>query len=250
VRVYARIVPLSKKRHYLTVTIPAGPAAEKARTWLLAEVDERGNPRTKATVNQLMDRYLEVLDAGETTIYGYESNIRNHIRPMLGKLPLARLNGEVLDSFYATLRRCRKHCDGRGRLPDGHVCRPLKPDTVRKIHTILSGACDRAVRWRWLGVDPTDAASPPAPTPSNPQPPTAEEAARIVTGAWRDPGWGMLVWLAMVTGARRGELCALRWNALDPDSGVLAIGSSIAQRGGRTWEKETKTPPAAPSHSR
>lgn len=65
VRVYAGIDPLSKKRHYLTAIVPAGPAAakeaEKARTRLLAEVDERRNPRTKATVNQLLDRYLEVL---------------------------------------------------------------------------------------------------------------------------------------------------------------------------------------------
>lgn len=51
----------------------------------------------------------------------------------------------------------------------------------------------------------------------------------------------MFVWLAMVTGARRGELCALRWDALDPGTGVLTIRTSIAQRGGRTWEKETKT---------
>jgi len=45
----------------------------------------------------------------------------------------------------------------------------------------------------------------------------------------------------MVTGARRGELCALRWDLLDSKAGVLTIRSSIAQRGGRTWEKDTKT---------
>jgi integrase len=44
----------------------------------------------------------------------------------------------------------------------------------------------------------------------------------------------MLVWLAMVTGARRGELCALTWERVDLKAGVLAIQSSIAQRGGKT----------------
>lgn len=82
---------------------------------------------------------------------------------------------------------------------------------MRQIHSVLSGALGRAVRWGWLGVNPADHATPPAlPTP-NPEPPTAEQAARIVTEAWRDPDWGMLVWLALVTGARRGELCALTW---------------------------------------
>jgi hypothetical protein len=51
----------------------------------------------------------------------------------------------------------------------------------------------------------------------------------------------MLVWLAMVTGARRGELCALRWDQLDFAAGVLTIRASIAQSGAKTWEKDTKT---------
>lgn len=51
----------------------------------------------------------------------------------------------------------------------------------------------------------------------------------------------MLVWLAMVTGARRGELCALAWDRLDFATGVLAIRTSVAQSGSETWEKETKT---------
>jgi DNA-binding transcriptional regulator YhcF (GntR family) len=53
--------------------------------------------------------------------------------------------------------------------------------------------------------------------------------------------WGCLLWLAMTTGARRGELCAMRWDLLDLDRAVLTIRSSIAQQGTRTWEKETKT---------
>ena len=38
----------------------AAAEAEKVRTRLLHEVDERRNPRTKATVMQLLDRYPEV----------------------------------------------------------------------------------------------------------------------------------------------------------------------------------------------
>jgi integrase len=51
----------------------------------------------------------------------------------------------------------------------------------------------------------------------------------------------MLVWLALLTGARRGELCALAWDRVDFATGVLTIRSSIAQTGARTWEKHTKT---------
>lgn len=75
----------------------------------------------------------------------------------------------------------------------------------------------------------------------DPKPPTPEQAAAIVNEAWSDLDWGLFVWLAMVTGARRGELCALAWDRLDADAGVLTIRTSIAQRGREAWEKPTKT---------
>jgi hypothetical protein len=59
------------KRHCLIEVVPAGPRAaaeaEKVRTRLLHEIDERWNPKTRAAVNQLLDRYLETLDVEPTT---------------------------------------------------------------------------------------------------------------------------------------------------------------------------------------
>jgi integrase len=40
--------------------------AEKVRVRLLNQLDERHNPRTRAAVNQLLDRYLEVLEIEES----------------------------------------------------------------------------------------------------------------------------------------------------------------------------------------
>src|SRR4051812_3633396 len=71
VRVYGGVDPLTRRRHTLTETIPAGPKAgvqaEQALTRLLNELDERRNPRTNATVNQLLDRYFAMVDAEQTT---------------------------------------------------------------------------------------------------------------------------------------------------------------------------------------
>jgi integrase/DNA-binding transcriptional regulator YhcF (GntR family) len=258
VRVYAGLDALSGKRNYLVETVPAGPKAaaeaEKVRRRLVHQVDERRNPRTKATVNQLMDRYLELLDVEETTLDRYEQTIRMHIRPLLGHLPLAKLDGETLDHHQAILRRCRAHCDGRPFVEHTvngphecsekcrlHVCRPLATSTIRKVYFCLSGALGRAVRWRWITVNPLDQAEPPRGGRPDPCPPTAEQAAAILDAASTDIMWVCLLWLAMTTGARRGELCAMRWNLLDLDNAVLIIRTSIAQQGTRTWEKDTKT---------
>jgi hypothetical protein len=213
VRVYAGVDPLTGKRHDLIETVPAGPKAEaeaeKVRTRLLNRLDERRNPTTRATVNQLMDRYFDVLDVEETSRAAYLSVTKTHIRP-------------VLDSFYAQLRRCRSRCGGKRGFVDHrvagehectekcrpHVCRPLSPASIRKIHWTLSGAMERAVRWRWVAFNPTELAAAPPPPAPNPRPPAAAETARILAAAWTDPDWGSFLWLAVTTGSRRGEMCS------------------------------------------
>lgn len=259
VRVYAGVDPVTGKRHHLAETVPAGPRAaaqaEKIRTRLLAEVDSGRQPRTATTVAQLMERYLEIARVEPSTRQGYEGLVRNHIVPLLGELQVGRVRGEALDSFYAELRRCRVHCrrgrafvDHRTRVEHKcdhrcrpHRCRPLGEGTIRHAHNLLNGAFALAVRWEWVGTNPVKKAVAPTVPAPNPEPPSASEAARIVSEAWKDPSWGLFVWLAMTTGARRGELCALRWNRIDFGTGVLTIRSSIADVGGRSWEKDTKS---------
>jgi integrase len=51
----------------------------------------------------------------------------------------------------------------------------------------------------------------------------------------------VLIWLALVTGARRGELCALRWPNVNEVEGDLLIGGSYAVRKGQRMIKPTKT---------
>ena len=97
------------------------------------------------------------------------------------------------------------------------------------------------MRWGWVGRNPFEQAEPIAAPHSAPRPPTAAQAAAIAEEAWLDLDWGMAVWVAMTTGIRRGELCALSWDRIDFAAGVLVVRSSIAQRGRQMWEKDTKT---------
>lgn len=258
VRVYAGTDPVSKRRNYLTEVVPAGPKAgtqaDAARVRLLSQLDERRNPRTNATVNQLLDKYLDVLDAGASTLRTYRGYLDMHVRPFVGALKVGALGADTLDSLYAEMRRCRRHCTGRRRTDhraDGkhacdhrcrqHVCRPLAASSVRQIHFVLSGAYKRAVRWQWVATSPIQQAVPPSAPQPQPHPPSADDAARILQESWRDPDWGTLVWLTMTTGARRGELCGLRWRDLDLVTGVAHVHRSIAQVGADTEDKDTKT---------
>jgi hypothetical protein len=89
---------------------------------------------------------------------------RTHLRT---SLPISRVSSETVDSSTAQLRTCRARCGGRGsfehRTGTEHDCddrcgphrwRPLGEATLRQIHNVLNGAFSRAVKWRWIGVDP------------------------------------------------------------------------------------------------
>ena len=259
VKVYAGYDPLTGRRHYLSETVKPGPKArteaEKALTRLRHQVDEQNNPVTRATVNELLDRYLEVVDVQPKTKQRYEGIIRMYLRPAMGHLPLAKVDGQLLDRFFAQLRRCRERCNGSGRHHRHRTarphqcddrcapkeCKPLSTSSIRATHFILSAAFARAVRWRWLGRNPMEQTDSPGAIHSNPMPPTPDEAARLLEEAWKTPDWGAFVWTAMTTGARRGELCALKREDVDLDNGVLWIRRALKLDNGKWIRRGTKT---------
>lgn len=258
VRVFAGYDPLTGRRLDLQEVVPAGPRAaaeaERARLRMLNDVVDERNPTTRATVGQLLDRYLEVVDVEPGTRSRYELSIRLQIRPALGELPLAKLDAALLDRFYAQLRTCRERCNGRGhqrhRTPHAHECdhrcrvkecRPLSPSSIRGIHWVLSAALGYAMRWRWINRNPIDDIKPPAPVRSKPSPPSAVEAARLLAEAWKDEDWGAFVWTAMTTGARRGELCAVQRGEVDLDAAVMVIRTGLKRIDGELVRRDTKT---------
>ena len=184
---------------------------------------------------------MEVADLEVTTRERYEDLIRLYIVPTFGDLQAGRLEAELLERFYARLHRCKAMCGGRPP-PRGHVCTPLSTSTTRKIHYVLRGALGRAARWGYVSVNAAELAQAPSPRKPRPDPPSAREAADLLNDAWTDPEWGLLLWLTMITGLRRGELCALRWRHLDLDRENLWVERSTAHSRTGLVEKDTSNP--------
>src|SRR6266542_1864283 len=213
--VYAGIDPVTKRQRYLRETARTQREAERALTRLLGQVDEQRTPNTSATVGYLLDRWLELAQLELTTRDTYQAYLRRHVRPVLGGVPLRKLTVDALDRFYLRLAR------HGGRCPRGL---PRAASTVRQVHSILRRALDQAVRWGWIARNPASLASPPRLTPREVRPPRPEQVAALNNAAWaRDPDFGTLLWVGGTTGARRGELCALRWPHVDVPARELLI---------------------------
>ncbi|HET9292036.1 MAG TPA: tyrosine-type recombinase/integrase [Actinomycetes bacterium] len=229
VQVYAGRDPLTGRKRWVSRQVPGkGRAAMKqarqVEAELLAQIatgQHRGS-KTK-TVAELIERWLEwrlsVRPISPTTVAAYRGYIDRSILPSLGRLQVGQLDAATLDTFYARLRR-----------QGGKGGRPLAASSVRQIHAILSGALTRAVVWGWISHNPARLASPPSREQADTQPPAVIDAARLLrTAAAEDEELGLFLRLAVVLGARRGELCALRWSEVDLDQGEVLIAGAVVR---------------------
>ena len=167
------------------------------------------SPRTVSTTRQYM----------ETAII-----------PGIGAIPAAKLTAADLDRFY---RQLLKHGAGHG---------PYAPATIRRVHGIVRRALTQGVRWGWISNNPATAASPPRVSAKELTPPTPEQLVHLFRVADEtDPTLATFILLAASTGARRGELIALRWSDCDLDRGVLTIERGIVLADGELIEQGTKT---------
>ena len=68
------------------------------------------------------------------------------------------------------------------------------------------------------------------------------DVAKVITEAReRNAALGLYLWLAVVTGVRRGELCGLQIRDIDLDRGLVHVAFNYAVRGGQRVRKDNKT---------
>ena len=110
------------------------------------------------------------------------------------------------------------------------------------MHAVLRGALGQAVRWGWIPTNPAESASPPKLRRREITPPGIRDTRALLDAAdEHDPEFGAVLRVLAATGARRGEVCGLRWSDLDIESGTVLIRRSIASVAGGTVVKDTKT---------
>jgi integrase len=149
----------------------------------------------------------------------YRRLVSKMIDPDLGQLTLRRVTTQRLDAYYASLIRERS----------------LSPASVRHVHAVLRGALGQAVRWGWIPTNPAASASPPKMRRREINPPEIGDTRLLLAAAdEQDRSFGALLRVLTVTGARRGEVCGLRWRDLDRASRTLSIQRSVASISGGT----------------
>lgn len=204
---------------YVTRTVHGSRRdAERALARLVVEVDEgRTTPARGRTVATLANAWYEARAAGWSPKMAADTRrwLDRIFLPQVGKIPLGRVRTHDIDAFYA------------GRRREG-----LAESTIRRNHSMVRSLFAQGVTWGWIGTNPALNTYRPSPADAHVTPPSPAVVVRLLEHVrGRDPAlWAMLV-LAADTGARRGQLCALRWADVDFPQGILSITRTLVSTG-------------------
>lgn len=106
----------------------------------------------------------------------------------------------------------------------------LSGSSARHYHRLLSNALSTAVKWQLIEVNPCSRVSPPKAEEPDIQFLDEKGISALLSVLPDAPvQYSVITQLALFTGARRGELCALRWSDIDLQAGVLNIGRTLVE---------------------
>lgn len=167
----------------------------------------------------------------------YESAVRLHVSPAIGKVPLAKVGPQHVQ-----------------KLQSGMLAKGIGVKRIKLIRACLSAALAQAVRWNLLVRNPVPLVEPPHEEQEEPRPLTPDQAARLLAAA-RGHEFEQLYTVMLATGLRISEALGLRWydvdhadlGGADLDAKQLHVRQQITIIPGQPW---TLTPPKSKSGKR
>ena len=187
----------------------------------LSAVDA-GEPTTGPTTGTTLQEFLKDWIPGhrvdQATRSSYARLARLHVIPYIGTLPLTKVTPIKLASLYRQLE------EGGRRNRNGELTgQGLGPNSVHKVHQMLSVALNTALEDGMIRLNPArmPGAKPPTAKQVKAAKPeivvwTPQDLRRFLTWARQEDPDMYALWCFMLhTGVRRGEAVGLRWADID-----------------------------------
>ena len=110
----------------------------------------------------------------------------------------------------------------------------LGGNTQLHYHRFLSSVFEKAVKWQLIDENPCRRTEAPKAAEIEVEALQEEDVAKLLEALQDAPAqYSVITQLALLTGARRGEICALRWSDIDLDAGVISINRTVQNIVGR-----------------
>lgn len=209
-----------------SVIAPTQEECQKKLRKLIREIRKEQNmhkPKSTAerkgiTLGEWIDKWYNLYckpSIRSSTAATYEACIYTHVVPKIGDWELTKITTGNLDKYIADLLENGKvKDDGRGR--------GLSNEVVRKTHSLIQSALDRAVAEGLISNNPARKCEVPSRKNQKVDILTKDEMKRVLIQAKEDGCYELLL-LDLTTGLRRGELLGLKWEDIDFNARELSV---------------------------
>ena len=162
------------------------------------------------------------------TMDGYKKTL-TRILSIIGKIKLNKITPYILDSMYQELKVGKKK-------------QILGYHSMYEFYKLINVMFTQAIKWELIDKNPNQKAKKPKKETRERRYYDLEQVNRILSCLENENiKYKALITLALDSGARRSEICALRWNDINFDTNTLKIDNSLKVVNGVLDEKKTKT---------
>lgn len=163
------------------------------------------------------------------TMYGYEEALER-ILPIIGKVKLNKITPLMLDSMYQQLKV-------------GKSKRTLGYHSMYAFYKLINVMFNQAIKWELVDKNPNLKATKPKKEKKERRFYDLQQIDELLKCLENESiKYRALITLALDSGARRSEICALKWNDINFDTHTLRIDNSLKVVRGVVDEGKTKTP--------
>lgn len=203
--------------------------ARRALAKLRTEIADGALGGSNSTLAYVLDDWLKAavsLERSPNTLYGYRVKLRRIKAHPIAAKRVAKLTTRDVDLFYRDLR-----AEG------------MSPATLLAHHRVLRAALNHAVKQDWVPANVARLATTASAEKPEMVVPTTEQANALLARAARthSPQLAAVLLFAILSGARRGEVCGLQWADVDFTASRVTFRRSVWQIEGEMGTKSTKT---------
>jgi len=165
---------------------------------------------------------------GLVTINNYKRLLRN-ILPLIGSYKLSKITPAMLDTMYQKLKK-------------GQKGKELSYNSMYDYYKLVNAMYNQAIKWEFVEKNPNLKAHKPKKEKIERKFYDLEQVNELLSCLENECiKYKALITLALDSGARRGEISALRWSDIDFMAKTLKIDNSLKVVNGVVDEKKAKT---------
>ncbi|EFV14743.1 site-specific integrase [Segniliparus rugosus] len=205
--------------------------AEDALTERLAEIRQGVHVDRSMTTAQYLRDWIDAKEESglrAKTVLSYRQHIEAHLVPHLGHIKLRDLRATHVEKMLREVAKPPKAPEPGEKIAKGKRRNPkqLSPSSVRRVYATLSSALGAAKRKRLISFNAAVDADRPAANRPKVRPWEPRDLGAFLDHAAGER-FGPMFEVSALTGLRRGELCALRWDCVDLERNQIVVREQL-----------------------